>query len=100
MKKYFQEIEDKIKVCYSIAGEARSKGLDPLDKVEIPLARTLAEKVVGLISTVYPQINDERIVKRIIELEKEYGYCSNGSLKAAGYYFMVTWLHSVIIINS
>ena len=70
---YFQELEDNVNVCYRIAEEARSKGLDPLDKVEIPLARTLAEKVVGLISVLYPQINDERIVNRILELEKEYG---------------------------
>ncbi len=70
---YFQELEDKVKVCYDVAGEARAKGLDPLDKVEIPLARSLAEKVVGLISVIYPQINDERIIKRILELEKEYG---------------------------
>lgn len=70
---YFQELEDKVKVCYDVAGEARAKGLDPLDKVEIPLARSLAEKVVGLISVVYPQINDERIINRILELEKEYG---------------------------
>jgi len=73
MQKYFQELEDKVRVCYSIAEEARAKGLDPMDKVEIPLARSLAEKVVGLISVVYPQINDERIVKRILELEKEFG---------------------------
>lgn len=70
---YFQQLEDHVRVCYSIAEEARSKGLDPLNKVEIPLARTLAEKVVGLISVVYPQINDERITQRILDLEKEYG---------------------------
>jgi DNA polymerase II large subunit len=69
---YFKEIEEKTKECYSIAEEARIKGLDPLNKVEIPLARTLAEKVVGLISVVYPQINDPRIVQRILELEKQY----------------------------
>jgi len=72
-EEYFREMEDKVKVCYSVAEEARAKGLDPLNKVEIPLARSLAEKVVGLISVIYPQINDERIVKRILELEKEYG---------------------------
>jgi DNA polymerase II large subunit len=70
---YFQQLEDSVRACYSIAEGARAKGLDPLNKVEIPLARTLAEKVVGLISVVYPQINDERITKRILELEKEYG---------------------------
>ncbi len=73
MQKYFKEIEDKVQVCYSVAEEARLKGLDPMSKIEIPLARTLAEKVVGLISTVYPQINDPRIIKRILELEEEFG---------------------------
>ena len=33
---------------------------------------SLAEKTVGLISTVYPQL-DEKIIQRISELEKEYG---------------------------
>ena len=52
---------------------ARAKGLDPSDKVEIPLARSLAEKVVGLITTIYPQLMDCGISKRILELEKKYG---------------------------
>jgi len=73
MQKYFKEIEDKVGVCYSIAEEARAKNLDPLGKVEIPLARSLAERVVGLLSVLYPQVNDPRIVKRILELEKEFG---------------------------
>src|SRR3989338_1918358 len=72
-EKYFHHIEQEIKKNYAIANEARSKGFDPVNKVEIPLARNLAEKSVGLISTLYPQINDPRIVNRIIELEKEYG---------------------------
>ncbi|MBM3246969.1 DNA polymerase II large subunit [Candidatus Pacearchaeota archaeon] len=78
IEKYFHELEDQVRACYSIAEEARKKGLDPLNKVEIPLARTLAEKVVGLISVLYPQINDERIVKRILELEKEFGQLDYG----------------------
>jgi len=73
INEYFQQLEDQVRVCYSLAEEARAKQLDPVNKVEIPLARSLAEKVVGLISVVYPQINDDRIVKRILELEKEYG---------------------------
>jgi len=73
IQSYFKEIEDKVKVCYSVAQEARSKDLDPKSVVEIPIARSLAERVVGLISVVYPQITDPKIVKRIMELEKEYG---------------------------
>lgn len=72
-QEYFLNLEKNVKIIYNIAEEARKKGLDPKQKVEIPLARSLAEKVVGLISTIYPQINDERIVKRILELEKEHG---------------------------
>ena len=78
IEKYFEELEKNVKECYAVAEEARSKGLDPSDKVEIPLARTLAEKVVGLISVVYPQINDPRIVERILELEKEFGALDYG----------------------
>jgi len=70
---YFKELEDRVKVCYSVAENAREKGLDPLSKVEVPLATSLAEKAVSLIGTVYPQLNDKRVVNRILDLEKEYG---------------------------
>jgi len=73
MQQYFKEIENKVKVAYAIAGEARAKGLDPISKVEIPLATSLAERVTGLVSTKYPQIKDEKIEKRIKKLEEEYG---------------------------
>jgi len=73
MQQYFKELEDKAKVVYSIAEQAREKGLDPISRVEIPLASTLAERVTGLISTIYPQIRNSGIEKRIRDLEKEYG---------------------------
>ncbi|HLD97787.1 MAG TPA: DNA polymerase II large subunit [Candidatus Nanoarchaeia archaeon] len=72
-EKYFNYLNEQIQESYSVAREARKKGLDPLNDVEIPLARNLAEKTVGLVSTLHPQINDQKIVNRIIELEKEYG---------------------------
>ncbi len=72
-QQYLKEIEKRTKEVYAVAEEARSKGLDPSDKVEIPLARSLAEKVVGLISTIYPQVIDSGIVERIVELEKKFG---------------------------
>lgn len=72
-EKYFHHLSEEIKRGYDIANGARALGYDPVNHVEIPLATNLAEKVVGLISTLYPQINDPRIVKRIGELEKEYG---------------------------
>src|SRR4030042_5315504 len=73
LNEYFSELNDKVGVCYSIAEEARRKGQDPVSKVEIPLAANLAEKCLGLISTVYPQLSDAKIVNRILELEKQYG---------------------------
>ncbi|MGA2130405.1 MAG: DNA polymerase II large subunit [Candidatus Pacearchaeota archaeon] len=72
-KQYFKNIESETKKIYEVAERARAKGLDPQDKVEIPLARSLAEKVVGLISTLYPQMMDSGIVERMIELEKKHG---------------------------
>jgi DNA polymerase II large subunit len=71
-KEYFEELEKEIGLNYGVAEAARKKGLDPVDSVEVPLARNLAEKVVGLISSVYPQL-DNKVVERIRELEKEYG---------------------------
>jgi len=72
-QEYFEKFEEEIKGVYGFAEEARRKGLDPVDKVEIPLARTMAEKVVGLISAIYPQMNNSGIAERITELEKKWG---------------------------
>src|SRR3989338_2092699 len=72
-QQYFKTIENGVKEVYSLAELARSRGLDPVDRVEIPLAMSMAEKVVGLISTIYPQMEGSGIAPRILELEKEYG---------------------------
>jgi len=72
-QKYFLDIEKRTKEVYNIAEEARKKGLDPADHVEIPLAMSMAEKVVGLISTIYPQMIGSGITERILELERQYG---------------------------
>jgi len=71
--KYFKKLNDGVKKEYLVANEARAKCLDPVEKVEIPLATSLAEKSLGLISTIYPQLDDPRITKRMLELEDEYG---------------------------
>jgi len=72
-EQYFKKIQEDVKVVYDLAEIAKKKGLDPVDEVEIPLAMTMAEKVVGLISTIYPQMKESGIAKRILELEKQYG---------------------------
>lgn len=73
INQYFKEIDKEVKRAYVVANLARAKGLDPVNRVEVPIATTLAEKAVGLISTIYPQLLDSGVDKRIMELEAEYG---------------------------
>jgi len=77
-QQYFINLDRSVKKVYDFASEARAKNLDPVNKVEIPLARSLAEKVVGLISTIYPQMENSGIAPRILELEKEFGKLNMG----------------------
>ncbi|MDP2908386.1 MAG: hypothetical protein Q8N77_01130 [Nanoarchaeota archaeon] len=73
MEKYFEEIQKNVTKLYIVAEEARKKKFDPADHVEIPLASNMAERVEGLISAISPQIKNSGIVKRIQELEAQYG---------------------------
>ena len=73
MKNYFDKINNDVDLIYTIANKARKRNLDPVSNVEIPLARNMAERVVGLISIVAPQIRDTKVVSRIQELEFMYG---------------------------
>src|SRR3989344_4881298 len=70
---YFDKIGSDIQQAYEVAQAARKKGLDPESEVSIPLAKNMAERVVGLISVVAPQITDSKVTERITELEKEFG---------------------------
>jgi DNA polymerase II large subunit len=74
IEKYQQEIKKKFNVCYEIAKIARSKNFDPSLNVEIIPTYSLAQRAIGLVSTLHPEIKDERIEKRIKELEKEHGF--------------------------
>jgi len=76
-EKHFQNLSREIEKNYEIAREARSKGLDPSDEVEVPLALTMAEKVIKLVATIYPKLDNKVIIDRILELEKEYGALDN-----------------------
>ncbi len=73
MQEYFYEIDNKIKICYEAASNARKKNYDPSNKVDIPLASNMAERVEGLISIAAAQIKNSGLSRRIEELEKEYG---------------------------
>ncbi len=73
MKKYFEELERETFAAYKLASKARNKGYDPHTKPEIVLAKNLAQRVIGLISVVAPQLQGPGAIKRIGELEKKYG---------------------------
>ncbi len=73
MQEYFKELNKKLEEAYAVASEARKKGFDPEEEVNIPIARNMAERVEGLISAVAPQLVGSGVTKRIEELEKIYG---------------------------
>lgn len=73
MTDYNNLIDRKVVEAYNVALRARAKGLDPVNSVEIPLARNMAERVEGLITSIAPQVKGVGIVRRIQELEKDYG---------------------------
>lgn len=73
MQKYFDNLKSEVSRLYSVAQKARESGIDHELKVEVSLAENMAERVVGLISVVAPQIVGSGVVERIMELEKQYG---------------------------
>ncbi len=75
MKEYFENLQKALKECYEIANKARSIGYDPVDKVEIPVAKNMAERVINLISLAAIQIKEaeQKVLSRVEELEKQYG---------------------------
>ena len=73
MKQYFNTLSEEVQRSYEFAEAARKKGLDPEKNVAIPIAKNMAERVVGLISVAAPQVIGSKIPERIIELEKKYG---------------------------
>ncbi len=72
-KNYFEEIDSEVNVALNLANKCRLAGLDPEDHVEIMLAKNMAERVVGLISVVAPELKESGMVDRIKELEEKYG---------------------------
>lgn len=73
IENYFKSIDKYVEKAYDVARNAKSKGFDPKDEVEMPLAKEISERVEGLISVFAPQILNSGVAKRIQELEGEYG---------------------------
>ncbi|MBI5002734.1 DNA polymerase II large subunit [Candidatus Woesearchaeota archaeon] len=72
MQKYFESIEKEVLYEYDKAKAAKEMGFDADDRVDIKLAKNMAERVEGLISVVAQQLVGSGVTERIIELEKEY----------------------------
>lgn len=69
----FEQLNTEVQSCYALAQQAKNVGVDPDLTVKIPLAKNMAERVEGLISTVAPEILGKGVPERIQELEKQYG---------------------------
>ncbi len=69
---YFSKILDDTNALYQIADKARKKGLDVEKKVEIKIAKNMAERVFGLIADAAPHLEEEKLIARIKELEEKY----------------------------
>lgn len=65
MEDYFDNLKEKLDEAYERAEEARSKGFDPEEVPEIPLAEDLAARVEKL-------AGPEGVAEKIRELEDEY----------------------------
>ncbi len=70
---YFDSISKEVKKAYGVAERAREKGLDPEQKVDIPVAEDLAARVEGLISTIFPDVLGSGMKDAIRVLEEKYG---------------------------
>ena len=64
MQAYFADIERQVDAAYELAETARSRGEDPSEAVEIPIARDMADRVQNLLGI--PGVAD-----RVRELEAE-----------------------------
>lgn len=73
MRAYFDTLKKRTHEAHAIAVKARKKGYDPHDYVEVILAENLAERVVGIIAAVAPQLQNTGVEQRILELEQQYG---------------------------
>jgi DNA polymerase II large subunit len=73
MLEYFERFRRDCFEAFEIAKKARAKGYDPEIDVSVTLAETLAERVIGLITVIAPQIKGAGVEARIEELEHQYG---------------------------
>ncbi len=69
---YFRNLQKQVQRIHEVAAQSRSMGLDPSLEVEVQRAQNLPQRVIGLLSVMYPQMRDGDIEKRMHELEEMY----------------------------
>ena len=74
IKEYFSKLKSKTLELHNIANEARKIGIDPQTNCDIPIAASVAERVEAIMGSLSPNLIDSGVIKRIGELEKEYGF--------------------------
>ena len=79
MGRYFASLMEENQKCYAIAEEARSKGMDPETRVEIPQAEDLASRVEKLLA----DYNVGEVADDIRRLTEEFGNRELVSLEIA-----------------
>ena len=47
LRKYFDKLDNRTKIAYKLANQARAQGYDPEDKVDILLAESVGKRVEG-----------------------------------------------------
>ena len=73
IQEYHKTLYEKAYKEYEISRKARSIGYDPELDVEIVLTKNTAERVTGLLSVLFPDIDLSKITKDILSLEQKYG---------------------------
>jgi len=73
IKNYFEAIEKDVQRAYDVANTARKKGFDPEDRVDIPVAKNIFERVEGLVGALKPELIGSGVSQRLRELDQQYG---------------------------
>ncbi len=78
-EEYFKSLKSKVNKLYDVANKAKSTGKDLCLEVESEQAADKDNRCITILATVYPKFaeNREKIIKRIKELEEEYGVGSD-----------------------
>ena len=63
-ERYFERLEDGLEDALSVANEARSRGGDPTESVEIPIAKDMADRVENILGI-------DGVAERVREMEDD-----------------------------